>query len=106
MRDAGIKCTEVPGGERKWRRCYDCFPCETGHTSNARYPPNRGVQRGGLLCPLYVDSSRPVSANTGHCPRVRRMGQIDPLLTYKTGPVNGREGRGSGLPEGVGVGFT
>jgi hypothetical protein len=34
------------------------------------------------------------------------MGQIDPLLTYKTGPVNGREGRGSGLPEGVGVGFA
>jgi hypothetical protein len=35
----------------------------------------------GLLRPQYVASSRPECANTGHCPRVRRRGQIDPKRT-------------------------
>jgi hypothetical protein len=38
-----------------------------------------------------VDSSRPVSANTGHSPRTCRTGQIDPLLPFHIGPMNGRE---------------
>ena len=57
-----------------------------------RRPPSRPER------PLiFIDSSRPVSANTGHSPKAGRTGQVDPLLPYKIGPMNGREGRGSGL---------
>ena len=44
-----------------------------------------------------VDSSRPVSANTGHSPTARRTCQIDPLLSFKLGLMNWREARESGL---------
>ena len=36
------------------------------------------MSTGDLLCPLYVDSSRPVSANSGHSPTTLRAGQADP----------------------------
>jgi hypothetical protein len=32
---------------------------------------------GDLLCPLYVDSCRPLRANTGRSPTARRTGQVD-----------------------------
>jgi hypothetical protein len=47
--------------------------------------------------PVYVDLSRPVCANTGRSPRVGRTGQIDPLLPFNVGLMNGREARESGV---------
>jgi hypothetical protein len=38
----------------------------------ARFPPNCDVHGCDPLCPLYVDSSRPVCANTGHSPTLGR----------------------------------
>jgi hypothetical protein len=46
---------------------------------------------------LHVDSSRPECANSGHSPTAWRMAQYDPLLTFKVGPLNGREAPESGL---------
>jgi hypothetical protein len=43
-----------------------------------------------------VDSSRPVSANTGHSPTPRRTGQIDPLLPFLVGRRYGRNALRSG----------
>jgi hypothetical protein len=40
--------------------------------------------------PPDVDSSRPVSAHTGHSPTGWRTGQIDPKATFKIGPMNER----------------
>jgi hypothetical protein len=36
------------------------------------------------------DVSRPLCANSGHCPAVWRAGQIDPLLPFRIGPVRRR----------------
>jgi hypothetical protein len=44
-----------------------------------------------------TDSSRPVSANSGHTPTASRTGQIDPLPTFKIEFMNGRKARESGL---------
>ena len=38
--------------------------------------PNRNVHRGDRECPLHVDSSRPVSENSGHVWAAWRAGQI------------------------------
>jgi hypothetical protein len=38
----------------------------------------------------FLHASRPVSANSGHCPRARRMGQTDPERALKISPMNGR----------------
>jgi hypothetical protein len=43
---------------------------------------------------------RRVCANSGHCPRARGMSQIDPILPFKAGPMNGWEARESGLSGG------
>src|ERR1700722_998235 len=40
---------------------------------------------------------RPECANSGRSPPARRTGQVDPLLSFKIGPTNGREARESGL---------
>ena len=45
----------------------------------------------------HVDSSRPVSANSGHSLTLWRKGQIDPSPRFKIVPVNSREARESGL---------
>jgi hypothetical protein len=37
-----------------------------------------------------VDSSRPVSANSGHSQTVRRTGQVDPKRAFKIGPMDER----------------
>ena len=47
-------------------------------------------------CPLYVDFSRPVCANSGHSQTVRRTCQVDPKLPFEIGPMNGREAPESG----------
>jgi hypothetical protein len=44
----------------------------------AHFPPKGGVPRPRTLCPLYVDSSRPKCANTGHSSPARRTAQVDP----------------------------
>ena len=47
---------------------------------------------------LDADSGlRPECANTRGSPAARRTGQVDPLLPFKVGPMNGREARQSGL---------
>jgi hypothetical protein len=67
----------------------------------AGFPARRAPSRSAMG-PLNVDSRRSFErlkcANTGHCPRARRVSQIDPLLPFKIGPVNGREAPESGLP--------
>jgi hypothetical protein len=45
---------------------------------------------------VNVDSSRQLRANSGHSPWAWRTGQIDPLLPFKIGPMNGREAPKSG----------
>jgi hypothetical protein len=50
--------------------------------------PNSTIKRS--FSTQFVDSSRLLCAKSGHCPRVRRMGQTDPLLSFKIGPMNGR----------------
>lgn len=47
---------------------------------------------------MYVDSGRPVRANTGHSSRTCRTGQFDPPLPFHTCRVNGiahKSGRSS-----------
>jgi hypothetical protein len=39
---------------------------------NARNPPNRDVHRRDRECPVYVDSSRPVSENSGRSTHQRQ----------------------------------
>ena len=46
---------------------------------------------------LHVDSSRPVSANTGHSPTGSAKGQVDPKATFKFDAMNGWKARESGL---------
>lgn len=41
-------------------------------------------------CPLYVNSTRPVRANSGPSQTARRTGQIDPKYAF---PVGSRYGR-------------
>ena len=48
------------------------------------------------VCPLHVDSGRPLRAHTGRSPTARRTGHIDPLLPFQTGPMNGRIALNSG----------
>jgi hypothetical protein len=45
----------------------------------ARYPPNCPVHGRGPLRPQYVDSGRPLSANSGHC--LRRVERITSTQT-------------------------
>jgi hypothetical protein len=52
---------------------------------------------GDLLCPLYVDSGRPLRANCGHWATAWRTGPFDPKATFKVCPLNGREAPESGL---------
>ena len=40
----------------------------------------------------------PLRANSGHCRRVRRTGQIDPKATFKIGLVNGRQAQIVDIP--------
>src|ERR1700722_18695325 len=45
----------------------------------------------GLERQLYVDSSRPLCANSGRSQTVRRTGQVDPNLPFEIDPMNERE---------------
>jgi hypothetical protein len=51
----------------------------------------------GLVAPRRRRDGRPQCANSGHTRTVWRTGQINPLLPFKVGLMNGREARQSGL---------
>ena len=52
--------------------------------------------RPSPLCPLYVDSSRPECANSGHSRTTWQTRKVDPRHAFKMGPMNGRKRRESG----------
>jgi len=54
---------------------------------------------GGSLTYVRTTSTPAVSCalNTGRSPAPRRTGQVDPLQTFKIGPVDERKARESGL---------
>jgi hypothetical protein len=53
-------------------------------------PPISDVRGHDPRCPLYVDSCRPLRANTGHAPAARRTAQVDPKHPQLTVRVSSR----------------
>ena len=67
------------------------------HRLNAGSHPVATSTAAIRVCPVNVDSGRPVSANSGHSCARWRMAQVDPELPFKAGLINGRKARESGL---------
>jgi hypothetical protein len=68
--------------------------CWSADSSSALSPRTAGfgqLQRNVRGCDpqrqLHVES-RQLRANTGHCPRARRMGQVDPEVPFQIGPMS------------------
>jgi hypothetical protein len=80
---------KAPNGMKPWR-------LPAGQCPKVRIPLNCDVQTAIRDVCFYVDSSRPVSAKSGHTRTARRTGQNDPLLPSKIGPANGMKARESG----------
>jgi len=59
----------------------------------ARLPPNCDVHVRDRQRPLNVDTSRPECVDCGHARAALQTGEVDPLLSFKIGPVNDREAR-------------
>ena len=91
--------------------------CRAGRRGNALWSaPRTGVRVSTDHLPVEIWRPAPVQpvcigdfrsarratwttavANSGRSPRAQRTGQIDPLLPFETGPMNGRIARGAGV---------
>ena len=81
-------------------RPYRRAGCGNGATAEPlRHRQTKGAETDmlSLTSPRHTSTlptpdgyGRRVCANTGHCPRARRMAQIDPLRTLQVCSVNGR----------------
>ena len=61
--------------------------------SSGRYPTNCDVHCRNSQWPLYVGSGRLLRVNTGRSPTAHRMGQIDPLLSFRISPISAENDR-------------